>query len=187
MAMVQQRVVVPETAWRAAVRKLNMFTVSELAAELRCSKVTAKKHLDTMAAMDPPLVRPAGRYGRMPMYAYIKPDDAGERFKAQRERRLVLTAERDVDVEVVAERGAQAPRSLVDSVPDKEIQKVCRWAIAQGWRLQQTGGEHIFKLVKPGMRPVTVPSTPRNSGAAADMMRKKLSERSTHQRLRRTA
>lgn len=185
MAMVQKRVVVPETAWRSTVRRLGWFTVGELAAALGCSKGTAKRHLDELAALDPPLVKPHGRLGRDPMYQYIKPSSAGEGFERQRQQRFARAAP-EAEVVLLSERNGEVRQSRIDSISDKEIQKVCRRAIADGWALEQTGGEHIFRLVKKGMRPVTVPSTPRNSQAAADMMSKKLSERSTHQRLRAT-
>lgn len=188
MAMVQgKRVVVPEAAWRSTVRRLGWFTVGELASELGCSKGTAKRRLDILAALDPPLVAPAGRLGRDPMFKYIKPDDAGERFHRQQERRFSHAAPEDeVIVDTDVDRTGMASRSLLDSIRDKEVRKACQWAIGQGWRLEQSGGEHPFRLVRSGKRSVAVPSSPRSSQAAATMVRQKCMEHSRHQRLRQT-
>lgn len=172
MAMVQQRVMEPE--WRAAVRKLGTFTVSELAAELGCTKATAKRHLDEMATSDPPLVRPDGHYKRMPMFMYLKPTEAGERFEAQRRLRVVATPEQEAAT-MAASRNDEVKQSHIGSIPNKAVRSVCREAVRQGWQLMKVDqGDHPFRLCKPGRAPVTVPSSPRNAGDAVSRMRQNL-------------
>jgi hypothetical protein len=174
MAMVQTRVVVAESTWRRAVRRLNRFTISELAAELRCSQRAARDHIKAMMESDPPLVEQCGWLGRKPRYAYIKPTDEGDRFKRERELRVVPPPP-----EVAAASSAVAMRdnsniaqSALRDVPGY-ARALVREAITRGWKLHPANGSSKASLTR-GVRMVKIPSTPRNPSVATDQLRQQL-------------
>lgn len=157
----------PEEKWRAAVRQLNAFTVGELATELEVPKPTAKRHLDAM--VDEGLVRPAGRFGKSPMYEYIKPPDAGESFEAQQRLRVVhdeaLPPVRSQEVVGTGSNGD------LKALP-KEVRDVVKEAMQDGWSFGRVGNNH-FMLRKDGMK-VRVAGTPRSAGDHASQVRQHL-------------
>lgn len=158
------RVTVSEEQWRRAVRKLQSFTVSELAAELGCSKGTAKRHLDEMAALDYPLVKPAGRLGRMPMFQYIKPQDAGERFTKQQALRDRTPPEATARTYggPIAGTGRH-PASVISAT---EVRKAVIEVMSEGgWRLHPKGDGH-WDLIKGDVK-VPVAGTPTNPSGTA--------------------
>jgi DNA-binding MarR family transcriptional regulator len=164
----------PEHTWRRAVRELGTFTFSELAAELGCSKAVAKRHVDELIAAG--VVKSAGRFAGKAVFEYVKPTDAGEAFTAQQETRPTIklpTPEQQL-VGERAERPHDIRQSRLSGIADKEIRAVAREAIALGWQLEQRGRSgHVFRLVRD-TDAVTLPSTPRNSGSAADALRHRL-------------
>lgn len=168
-ALTGRRNVVAEEAWRRAVRELGTFTVRELATELGCSPITAKKHLYDMK--DAGMVQPAGRLGRSPMYSYIKPDDAGEGFDAQRRLRSVETI--GMTDRTYAGPVAGTGRSPADSINHPALRAVVRKGLSNGWRLHKRGDGH-FAMVKPGCAPITVPSSPQNATEEAKSLTRKL-------------
>lgn len=190
MAMVQQqRVVVPEEAWRRAVRRLGRFTLSELAAELRCSQSAAREHLTALMMLDPPLVSQDGRFGRKPIYAYIKPEDAGERFIKQQELRALATPEQEaVATDLSSARGGEVRQSRLASIAVKELREVAREAVERGWTYVPPNGSSKARLTN-GTRLVMIPNSPRNKEDAAEMMRQQLFGFSArhHKREERTA
>lgn len=157
---------VAEEAWRHAVRTLGTFTVSELATELGVSPITAKKHLDAMN--DSGMVVPAGRLGRSPMYAYVKPHEAGAGFDAQQRLRITDTigATGRTYTGPVAGTGSHP----ADVIASTAVRQVVRRAIGDGWQLMPKGDGH-YNLVKDGVK-VGVAGTPKNpTGAAAAIAR----------------
>jgi hypothetical protein len=154
-----------EEAWRAAVRRLGIFTVSEVAAELGVTSATAKRHMDMMAEADPPIVKPDGRLGKAPMYSYIKPTEAGAAFDIQKLRAVEVA-------EIVAtSRPSSAPvpgtgSHPADVIAAAAVRRVVKKAIANGWRLQAKGDGHYS--LRKGSAEVGVAGTPKNpTGAAA--------------------
>jgi bacterioferritin-associated ferredoxin len=165
---------VAEHSFRRAVRELGTFTPSELAAELGCSKQSAKKHIDELVEAE--IIKPAGRLAGKPMFEYVKPTEAGEAFDAQQHRPTIKlpTPEQVQAREVARARPHDIRQSRISGVRDKEIRKVVREAQALGWELQQHGRTgHVFRLVRD-TDSVSLPSTPRDSDAAADMLRQRL-------------
>lgn len=161
-----RRTVVAEATWRRAVRQLGTFTVSELATELGCSPITAKKHLTEMKDMG--MVSPAGKLGRSPMYAYVKPEDAGAGFDAQ--QRLRITEDIGGPTRTYTGPVAGTGSHPADVIASTAVRKVVKDAIAQGWQLRPKGDGH-FNLVKDGFK-VGVAGTPKNpTGAAAVIAR----------------
>lgn len=170
-----------EETWRRTVRELGTFTPSELAAELGCTNQTAKKHIDDL--VEAKILTPAGRVAGKPLYEYVKPTDAGEAFEQQRDRPVIKlpTSEQLVTNDLRSARPHDVRQSKISGVRDKEIRKVVREAMALGWRLEQQGRTgHVFRLVRD-TDVVILPSTPRSSGAAADMLRQRLGLRGVRQ------
>lgn len=167
---VHDRRVVPQESWRRTVRELGTFTVSELATELAVSQATAKKRIDELKEAG--IVRDAGRLGGKHLYEYAKPEEAGAEYEAQRRLRVVAPPP---EVAVVAQvaRGQEVRQSRIGSVPDKMMREVAREAIGAGWTLSSGGGKHAFRLVRE-TESVTLPTSPRNPGSAADDLRRRL-------------
>jgi hypothetical protein len=164
-----KRSVTPEEEWRRTVRQLGVFVTSELATELGCSGITAKKHINEM--MEAGIVRPAGKVFGKPAYEYVKPTDAGEKFEAQRKHQLhavesVATAAPKRGTVMGVSKGGGA-----EPIPNKDIRKAVAAAIRNGWDLERKGDGH-WKLTKPGLPSVSVAGTPSNPTGTADMIRR---------------
>lgn len=145
---------------RDAVVKLRHFVIGELAAELGCSTARARRELDRVTD----LVRPAGNFGQRQIWAYIPPEGPGAAFEQQQKLRV---ADPEVDVARVQATSQNIAQTNLPMISDKEIKKVVRKALDDGWRLVHVGGKHPLALVKDGCEPITLSSTPRNSGDAA--------------------
>lgn len=130
--------------YRRAVQRLGTFTVSELAAELGVTPITARKHLDALA--DAGIVRMSGRLGRAPMYVHVKPESPGEAFLAQQRLRTVESPE-VVTARTYSGPGAGHGAQPWDAISDKPVRKVVREACKAGWSLQRRGTNH-FALSK---------------------------------------
>jgi hypothetical protein len=157
------------------VRELGTFTVSELAAELGCSKPVAAKRLNAMMTVVPPMIRPAGRALGKPIFEYLRPHDEGLAFANQQRMRERTTPEQHAVAMAppLVERNQEVKNSLVESISAKEIRAVVREAIDAGWKLEVGSGKHRLRLVNGGKR-VTVVSTPRNPSNAANNLRQQV-------------
>lgn len=58
---------------RRVMERMSTFTMSELIAELNCSRPTAKKYLDAALTAKPPVVKAAGKLGRSPLFTWCAP------------------------------------------------------------------------------------------------------------------
>lgn len=147
---------------RDAVVTLKHFTIGELAAELGCSHARARRELDRVMH----LVKPDGRLGQRQLWAYVPPAGPGKAFEAQQRLRVA-----DEPPPVA---GQDIKQSILSMVSDKEIKKVVREALADGWELVRVGGKHPLALVKPGHKQVGISSSPTNSDHAARAIRRQL-------------
>lgn len=145
-----------------ACAKLGRFAASELAAVLRCTTSRAIQH---MKRLPDGRVVARGHWGGSKMYDYIPPTAPTPILPVPR-----------VAVGDLARAGSAVlvRQSMVRSIADKELRKVVLEAIADGWEIVQSGGEHPMRLVREGNRFIPVASTPRNSGNAANDLRRKL-------------
>lgn len=164
---------IPVETWRRTVRELGVFTVSELAAELGCSKPVAAKRLNAMLTIVPPMIRPAGRALGKPVFEYVRPTEEGKAFEAQQRVRDRVTPEQHAAA-MVPDRPHDIEQSLIGQIAIKEIRTVARDAINAGWTLEHTGGAgHHLRLVR-GKRRITLPTTPRSPGNSANILRQQL-------------
>jgi len=106
-------------------------------------------------------VQPSGRLGNAQMYEYVQPQEAGEAFENQQRLRAVAPIER-----VVVDISAGSKHSDgASSIPDKDIRRAVKAAMADGWELERKGDGH-WTLHK-GQHKVGVAGTPKNPSAAA--------------------
>lgn len=134
-------------------------------------------------ALDPPLVHADGRLGRKPIYAYIKPTDAGERFKRQRALQTARPPEVMAAAMTAPDRHMEVRQSRLSEIPVKEIREVAREAVNCGWTYHSANGSSKARLSK-GARLVRVPTTPRNKEDAAAQLRQVLFGNSARYRQR---
>lgn len=171
------RSAVSEETWRRTVRQLRTFTVSELAAELGCSKATAKKRLDTM--IEAKMVAPDGRVMGKALFTWAEHEVPETIAPAPEAARAVRRLSPVPEVgDLAPERGTVAGvrKSTVSSaIGDKNVRQACEEAQRRGWEVQRKGSGH-FLLVK-GPRRVPVSSTPQNGSTQADRIRRMTRER----------
>lgn len=159
-----------DTTVRRIARELGTFTVSEFAAELDCSKPTAKRRIDGLVAEE--ILKPAGRFSGSPVFEYVKPTEAGVAFEQQ--QRLGRPVIKLPEPERLGERPRDIKQSSIGGIRDKLIKEVAREAIANGWELVDKGTSgHHHRLVRDTDW-VELPSTPRNPGDTADRLRRRL-------------
>lgn len=150
---------IPLEEVRDAVVRLAFFSLAELAAELGCSAAKARVELERVMH----LLRPAGHLGQRQLWEYVPPDGPGTAFLVQQRTRVV-----EPEIEVAKRMaGPQVTQSLLSSISDKEIKRVVRKALDDGWALCNVGGKHPLALVKPGRRDIGISSSPTNSDHAA--------------------
>lgn len=150
---------------RATVRRLGVFTVSELAAELGVKNPTARKHLAAMEAAG--MVQGAGRSLGQTLYQYVKPTEAGGAFEQQRALRVVP----DESVGTTRSLPVAGTGSMPwDAIAAKPVREAVRDACRAGWQLKKKGDGH-WNLIKDG-RKVGVAGTPANPDGAADVIRR---------------
>lgn len=163
---------VSQESARDVIVRLARFTDEQLAEMLGCTVAQAQRHRERLSH----LVRVADDSGERVVYEYAPPAGAGTAFEAQRRLRVVDTIEAQADLAMAGD--GQANRSMLSSVKDKEIRKVVVWAVREGWRLtDRGGGGHAMSLERDGYQPITLVSSPRNSEAAADQLRRKVQRR----------
>jgi hypothetical protein len=149
---------------RRAIRQLGTFTVSELAATLGVSTATARKRL--REAEEAGMAIGAGRSLGQSLYRYVKPEEVGEEFKRQQERRLALVPAPMKPSQPVAGTGA----NTWDTLAHKDVRAAVKEAVLAGWRLITQGDGH-YRLVKDG-RKVPVYGTPSNPSGHAESIRR---------------
>lgn len=154
---------IPLEEVRDAVVELGVFTLSDLANKLGCSRAKAKVELNRVMK----LVKPAGKFGHQQMYEYCAPEGPGAAFEAQQRLRVVEDDSRTPGPQDIKQ-------SILSSVQDKEIREAVREAISRGWELVNAGGRHPLRLVRDDCRPITIVSTPRSSGNAARAIRRQV-------------
>lgn len=162
---------VAEETWRRTVRQLGTFTVSELGTELGVTVQTARKHLDTMLKMDPPIVKADGRSLGQKLYVYCKPTDAGAAFETQHRLRPVGEdfSTDDAPLRGVAVAGTGSRPE--DAIVAKPVRAAVRGAIAAGWTLHPKGDGHWS--LRKGDQEVGVAGTPKNPDGTAQLIRRK--------------
>lgn len=165
---------------RDAAVKLKHFTASEYAAVLRCTTARATQELIRLDREHPGMVVKDGYCRGARMYRYVPPTAPGAAFDAQ-QRELKQQRENGgggagprVGDMARAAGGTGIQQSMLRSIRDKEVRKVAREALDNGWELVQRSGAHPMRLVRRGRDPVPLHTSPRNSGNAAKVLRDEL-------------
>lgn len=150
-------IVASETV-RRVVHELRTFTLSELAAELGTTKQTARRYLDPLLCMVPPMVVESGRAMGQQVYEFSKPTEPGEAFEAQQRLRAVandnIVARSPEASQPVAGTGANTSLG-----PSKTVNELRREASRYGVRVEREAGGHL-RWIAPNGEWVRSSSTP---------------------------
>lgn len=133
------------------------FTDSELASHLDVPVASVKKHVKDM--LESGMIRDTGeRFNRKAIYEFAEPEGPGAAFEAQQR----LTPEPEV-----APRGdfQEVKLTRVPSGVHKDLVRVVKEAMADGWRCEPAGAGH-YQLIR-GKQKVQFAGTPRNPGNEA--------------------
>lgn len=163
--------------FRRCVRELGSFTTGELMAEIGLSRQQTSKRLAALEVQG--MVKRTGKFGKDSVWEYVPPTEPGQAALTDLARRKSLPSPEQtalagatITARKIADHESAVPidRRLVASMSAKESKKAAMEAIARGWALKRTGGNHF--LLKKGDRSVSVSLTPQNDSSHAARIRR---------------